>query len=392
MPNQLDSNGLQVKTVPEVVADLEAKFRTIYGADINLDQNSPDGQLINIIAQAIVDNLELLASTNSNFDPDQAYGTILDQRVAINGIARRAGTYTIQPVSVTVDRAMTLVGLDGAVTPSGSEFVVSDDAGNQFILETTQVISAAGTASYNFRAKDVGRVLTSPNTITNVITVTLGVTAVNNPAVATSFGVDEETDTELKLRRSMMFSLPAVGPADAVRAAILAVSGVTACTVVENNTTGTVGSVPAHSIWCIVEGGTDASVAAAIYAKKSAGCGMYGATTVVVDRPNSQTVDIKFSRPTNQDLYIEFTLTARRSGVTFDTDYIKEQLVAALVYQMGQQATAEEVIAQLRTIVPDGIATAVGVSDDGLTYVEILDPTGDNYKFVASVANISVTV
>ena len=46
-------------------------------------------------------------------DPDQAQGRVLDQRIAINGLERKGGTYTVTPVNITVDREVSLVGLDG---------------------------------------------------------------------------------------------------------------------------------------------------------------------------------------------------------------------------------------------------------------------------------------
>src|SRR3990172_6160373 len=101
MPNILDANGLQVKTLTEVTDALEEAYRSIYGADINLGSNSPDGQVIGILAQAIVDNLELLVQVYNSFAVESAFGVVLDQRVALNGVARRQGTYTQAMVSVT---------------------------------------------------------------------------------------------------------------------------------------------------------------------------------------------------------------------------------------------------------------------------------------------------
>ena len=46
MPNVLNEDGLEVKTKTEIVTALEAGYKTIYGNDINLDSDSPDGQEI----------------------------------------------------------------------------------------------------------------------------------------------------------------------------------------------------------------------------------------------------------------------------------------------------------------------------------------------------------
>jgi uncharacterized phage protein gp47/JayE len=112
MSDSFGVTGLTTKTLNELIAELENDFQNIYGSDINTDPNSPDGQLLNILAQQGVDLRELLTLINANFDPDQAEGTVLDQRVGINGIERLAGSYTKVEIEVTATAAGTLVGLD----------------------------------------------------------------------------------------------------------------------------------------------------------------------------------------------------------------------------------------------------------------------------------------
>lgn len=393
MPNQIDSTGLQVKTVQEIIDSLIADFQAIYGSDINVDQNSPDGQIINIQAQAIIDQLELLVQVYNSFDPDFVFGVLCDQRFALNGLARQAGTYTIQPVDVTVDRALSLNGLDALILdPTAQVFTVQDDAGNKFFLEETHAFGGAGTTSLAFRAEEIGQVQTTINTIVNVVTVTLGVTGVNNSAPATIVGENEETDAEMKIRHARSFNLAAVGPADSVLAAILAANAVSDAYVAENVTGGTVAGVPAHSIWTIVEGGTDADVGQAIYSKKGPGCGMRGAVTVDIARPNGTTFTAKFDRPIQEDLYIKLTLVPKRAGITFDTDVIKADLVAALKYKIAQSANIGDVVVAMLSIAPDGICSTLGVSDDGMAYVDILDTTDFQHKFVLDAARIDVTV
>ena len=101
-------------------------------------------------------------------DPDQAQGRVLDQRVGINGIERKGGTYTVTPVNITVDRAVSLVGLDGEDSKAGV-YTVKDDAGTQFFLLTSASL-AAGTHSLSFRAETLGAVLVSLGTITAAVT------------------------------------------------------------------------------------------------------------------------------------------------------------------------------------------------------------------------------
>ncbi len=391
MPNQVTITGLEIKTIAQIIADLTSGMQTIYGADINVSQNSPDGQLINIFAQAAEDNLELLLDVYNSFSVELAYGTVLDQRVALNGLARIQGTYTITNVTVVVDRALTLTGLDTfAIDPTVVVFTVADAEGNQFYLEETHVFSVAGSAVLAFRAVTIGQVETTQNTITNQVTTVLGVTSVNNPSVATSTGINEETDAQLKVRHAEMFKLAAYGPADAVRAGLLSVDDVSDAYVIENDTASTVNSVPRNSIWCIVNGGTDADIGAAIYAKKAPGCGLFGGESVVVVRPQGNSITIKFDRAVAEDLYIEFSLVAVYTGAAWDETNIKTKLVEMLTYRMNQAATIGDVVRALQAIVPQAYAVSVGVSDDGMSYQDNINPTSAKYYFVLDAARIDI--
>ena len=48
-------DGIQVQTFQEIYDELAAGYRSIYGEDINLDPDSPDGQRVAIEAQLVLD-------------------------------------------------------------------------------------------------------------------------------------------------------------------------------------------------------------------------------------------------------------------------------------------------------------------------------------------------
>jgi len=393
MPNQLDGNGLQVLTLTEITDALKAGLQAIYGTDINLTQNSPDGQMVGIFGQAAADQLNLLLDVYNSFGVEAAYGAVLDQRVALNGLARTPGSYTLAQVLVTVDRALTLTGRDALIAnPTAQVYTIADSTGNEYQLVTTKVFSGAGSDTLEFRASVIGRLETLPNTITNQVTTVLGVLSVNNPSVAgDTIGVDEETDAQLKIRHGRMFELASTGPADAIAAALLAAPDVVDAYVVENNTGGIVDTVPAHAIWCIVTGGADADIAQAIYSKKMPGCEMKGGSSAVVTRPAGNSFTAKWDASIAEDLYIEFGLVPRVPGATFDNDLIKTQLAAALSYKLGQSPTVGDVISAMLVIAPNGYLTGTGVGDDGMSYGDVIAPTTAQHYFTVDAANITIT-
>lgn len=384
MPNTVDLNGLQIATLAQVIDQIKNGTATypglfaIYGPDINVEPNSPDGQLINLFAQAAVDLEELAAQIYNSFDPDLAVGKVLDLRCAINGVIRRPGTYTQQLVNVTADRAVTIAGLD---TAPDAPFTISDNAGNRFFLVSTYSFGGAGTQSLMFRAEKIGTVLTTIGTLTNISTVTLGITGVNNSVAATATGTPEETDANLRIRRANSVALPSRGFLDGLIGALQDVIGVLQAIVLENNTDTTdANGIPSHSIWCIVNGGANADIASAIYRKRNAGCGMKGGVTVNVPQVDGTTMPIKFDRPTAEPLWIKFSYTVV-TGLDPGAAFIRTSLLAQLSYNINQSADASAIIALCKQIAPNCSFNTEGVSSDNVTYYSLLAPTGVNYQF-----------
>lgn len=389
MPNQLTATGLTVKTITEIVSDLTTALQAIYGADINVDSNSPDGQLLNIFAQTVADMLTLLEQVYNSFSVPNSDGVYLDQRVALNGLIRNPGSYTDITVAITTTQSVTLIGLDGATTPPSGVYTVADAGGNQFYLEASVTLSA-GTADKSFRAANLGVVQTPTSTPLNQVTVVTGISVVETISQDTT-GTPEESDAALKIRQAQSFWLGATGPADSVLAQLLQTPGVIDAFVPENTTSSTANGVPAHGIWPIVNGGTDTDVATAIYIKKAPGCAIKGSSSGTVTRPNGSTLTIPFDRADTEALYIEFGLVARSPGIAFDNTAIKAALAAALVYKLGQSPNIGDVVVAMLAIAPQGYITGVGVSTDGMSYLDVVTPSDFQHYFTVSPSNITIS-
>lgn len=391
MVSILDQTGLTIESNPQIVSDLVAAFKTIYGNDINVDSNSPDGQLIQIFAQAVTDQLELLADAYNAMAVPTSYGARLDQLVALNGITRKQGTFTQAQVLVTANAALTLPGLDQtAVTP----FTVADNAGNQFELLTSYVFSGAGSATLTFQAVTVGQVQTTANTITNIITSTLGITTVNNPSVTSDIlGVNEETDAQLKVRQAQAFNLATTGPSDSMESALRNIPDVIDAMVVENNTSGTVNGTAAYSVWPIVNGGTSVEIAMAIYVKKSPGTPMRGSQSQVITRPNGQTFTAQWDNAIGQPLYVKFSIIWIGAPTMANSD-ILAALAVALSYKLGQNPTIGDIVKAMAIIAPTAVLTinsaSQGVSRDNSTWASVVTPTDAQRYFTVSASNMAI--
>lgn len=400
MPNIIDANGLQTSTLPEEILALDGAARQIYGQDIVTESNSEDGQWINILAQNTVDLLSLLTAINNGFDPDFAEGVTLDQRCAINNIYRQGATYTFQDVRITVDRALNLQGLDAAANDlDGTGFTVGDNAGNQFILLDSQEILGAGTYTFSFRAKALGAVITAPNTITNPITVVLGVTGINNLTGATSIGQNGETDYQLRERRKQSVALGSTGYLNGLQGAILNLDGVVDCKVYENYTNITdADGIPAHSIYVVVGGGADDEIANQIYSRKCSGCGMKGTETYDIATPSGQTFEAKFERTSAENLYLQFSIQPLLPDQTFNEAAIKNYLISNITFKINQAAIAETIAevarAAINSVAGEGSGAVINmeVSDDGIAWLYYLLTSNIKNTFSLSADNIDITV
>lgn len=367
-------------TREELLEFFTTSFKRIYGPDIDISSNTPDGQIINIIIQAALDDEDLLTQIYNSFDPDEAVGKVLDQRVAINGIQRQGGTYTITPITLVNSQSINLYGLDGAiinpdVRDDGQEiFTVQDDAGNKWFLLETELGLSAGTHVLNFRAALPGEQLTVPNTITIPATIVLGVDSVNNPTSYTTLGINEESDAQLKIRRQKSVSLGSQGYYKGLLGALQNIVGVTFAAVYENVTSVTDSDgVPGHSIWVII-GGTaqPADIANAIYTKRNAGCGMRGNETYVINQVDGTPFIVNWDNVIPSSIFLTFTATSINGVTPPNIAAIRSGLVTQFTPGVSVEIDVNQLATAVQKIDPNTLVTSAGFSDGLIQQIMLL--------------------
>lgn len=361
MPNVLDATGLTVATRDELVAYFTGQYQQIYGPDVNLQSDSPDGQMMNINIQSILDLEDLLVQIYNSFDPDNAIGLVLAQRCAINGIQPQGATSTVTPITVVLSQSVNLYGIDQSVQ---APFTVADNAGNAYVLQETQLGVGPGTFVYSFQAVVPGALVTVPNTVTVQVTVVLGVTSVNNPTTYTTLGQNQESDANLKVRRQKSVSLASQGYLPALLAALENINGVSSAFVYENTTDATDGDgVPSHSIWVIVAGSAaEADIAQAIYTKRNAGCGMFGAISFTINQVNGLPFIVHWDQVVTQDLFISFTATSIDGTTAPNLAAIRPGLVTSFAPGVNMEANINELATLVQQIDPNTLVTNAGLS------------------------------
>ena len=391
MSNIIDADGIHTDSYNETYESLVNSLSGIYG-DINTESNSPDGQAIGIFTQATQDMLDLAVSMYNCIDPDKADGYSQDILYKLNGIKRKASKFTFVRVNITTNRSVSLMGLDENVNKEdASAFTISDINGNQYYLLNSQTLPV-GVTTCEFRAAKAGAIEVTPNTITNLVSVIIGVQSVINPGKEYSKGEDQETNANFRLRRAKGTALPSQGFNDSLESQILNINEVTDV-VIDNNRTDVenANGTPAHTIWVIVEGGSDTEIAEKIYSNVTDGCGMRGDVKVAVQKKNGRYEDIYFDRVILEKLYIKANIK-NTSGSIIDTQPIKDNLVKSLTFTVGDGINSADVSCLMKSLIQGGFPYDVKLSLDNADWQDIVSPSSIQKKFVLTADRITLDV
>lgn len=383
----ITSAGISAQTLPEIIDELSLAFQSVYGESINIDQNSPDGQLIGIISKLDADMQEQIVALYNSFDPDAAVGQALHKIIKLSGLTRNPATKSTVTLSVTTSKSVYLA----------ADFTVKDMVGQEWVIGVAQTLEA-GTHSVVFYAKDWGSVSSAAGTVTDLVTVVDGVTSFTNPLDST-VGADEEDDVSLRIRRNRSVEKPSFSTIGGLIARLLDIDGVTDAKVYENRTSihDAVKDIAPHTIWCIVDGGATDDISEAIAKEKTGGVDHKGSVSgsfiEILTRSDLSTFtythDVLFDRPNVVNPHIRLTATAV-SGVV-DEALIKNSL-SLKTFRIAEDIAVTSLYANIYQAGTNFIASALQVSYDGVTWVSDTLNAGYDDKFVIDIANITVTV
>lgn len=396
--DELTYTGLETKDNVVLVSDLVTGFQDIYsqnGEVLNLDSNTPDGQLIELLAFMGTVIREMITEVYNSCDPDKCIGAVQDNRYQINYMERKKGSYTLQTISITTNQTVQLQGLDGSFSESNaSAYAVSDNNGNiWYLIDSTTLL--AGTTNLAFRAKEKGEVIPTIGTITNPVTIIPGVVSVINNVGITSIGTEEESNSDFRIRRARSVAIPGKNNTDTMEGQLREIEGVVDVRIHENrdDTTDDTGTLP-HYIWVVIEGGANTEIADVIYGNIG-GSGTRGGITVPIITSSLQTININFDRETIIPLYIKFDIKPITDLGEIDQDGIKQYIVDNLVYSIGEdvetskitQVAAEAMLADGG----NGYALNVQISNDGETWTDFLAVSSIADKYTTDVSKITIT-
>ena len=340
--------GLQIPTETEVLNGVLADFNDAFGGGLNLNLETPQGQLASSLAAVIADKNNVIAELVNQIHPEYAEGVMQDAIAQIYFLQRKPAT----------DSAVMceFVGLPGTQIPQG--FIVQDAAGNQWALQQEIGIPIGGKVSGTLIA--AGQIEAPAHSVNVIYQALVGLDRVDNPRPAIP-GRAEESRAEFAERRRRSVAVNAHGTPQAVYANVFALDGVRDVYVIDNpkgqsvQAGATNYTLKPHSIYVAAVGGDDTAVAEAVLRYAGCGCDFNGNTEITVydhsyndPKPAYQ---VAFMRPAELSVY--FRIKIERGAFVGAETAIKQAVIASFKGRIGANLYAIGYVAPVVQAVPN---------------------------------------
>ncbi len=312
--------GFVRKPYTVILEEVRASIRTNVSSDIDLSTTQTDGQWAIVQAKALDEIWQLAENTYYSVWLGSADGVSLDYVGGLKGQTRRDETKAVVDLDFAGDPSTTI--------PAGT--IVATEQNVQFETLTEVTTDGSGDASVQAQASDAGFAgLVPAESITVIVSSVPGVDTVTN-AEASTGGADIEGDPDYRSR--MGESEAVAGSSDfGIQALIAELPGVSVARVYTNRTLAeSVAGIPAKSIEAIVEGGVVTDIAQTIYRAAPAEVNFYGDITEAIVDDGGESHDIKFSRPSDVDIYVIINITKNTKWVSGQETKVKTAVIKTI--------------------------------------------------------------
>lgn len=321
----LENNGIVTADTSGIKAEVQAEFQEALGNDVSLEDGTPQGRLIDMETEARSQVAINNAYISNMWNFNQASGLPLDAWGANFGLERDG--------SVSSRVTATVTGIAGTVISQGSKASTPD--GYLFYAENNITIPITGSITADFLSVEKGEIPCAANSLVKIIDGTLGWETINNSAPAI-LGHKKQPDASYKQEfydsgLFLGFSLwqdyaNALNSVENLISYKIIDNGEdTAMSISDSGGTPYL-SIPKHSLYACVDGGTNMDVATALLSRKSAGCnwGGTGVSVNVFEPISEQTYTVKFDRPTSVNIESAISVDISNVSVSNAQDIIKQ--------------------------------------------------------------------
>lgn len=254
--NYINETGVVTVDGSEIEQQVQAEYRTIFGVDLVVTPNTPQGMLISAETLARIAVAENNAKLANQMNPNVAGGVFLDSTMALTNPFNRLPAFQ-SSVFVTVS------GIPGTVIPAGS---LASETGsgdnNQFFTPDALTIPASGSlTNMVFLSVAYGPIPCAVNSLTSIVTPVLGWENITNVTAAV-LGRLRQSDSAARLYRLNTLATQGASTAQAITSEVMRIGSVSSVSFLENteNTTEIIDDITmvAKSIYVCV---ADSSVA-----------------------------------------------------------------------------------------------------------------------------------
>lgn len=289
---KFERNGsLIIPDTSEILKGVQAEWTNIFGSTLNLDPSTPQGRIIELIANNRKQTLELCALMANQINPYYSAGQSLDALASLFGVNRKVGVAT----SVLCE----VHGTAGTIIPSGSKAKTA--AGDIFITLQSIYIDNSGDGYGVFYSEEKGNIPCAVGALNEIVTQVVGWQSIRNN-VAAVLGSVEENDTDFR-QRIINMRYSGVSLLESVKSALYKVPDIIDFAFYNNASNypyvwdGVV-TIPPHSICVVVYGGDDTNIAKSLFETVTIGCG-YAAINATLKRE----VEITYSSGNYETVY-----------------------------------------------------------------------------------------
>ncbi|TDF92159.1 baseplate J/gp47 family protein [Paenibacillus piri] len=322
----LDEKGFKRKRYADLITEMEAKAREVYGETVNTSERSPLGIILRIFAWFLSKPWEKAEDVYYSAYINTAQGVQQDRLGPYVGISRIPEQFSTGLVTIT--------GTPGYTVAAG--FSVRARTGVYFATIIPVTLDENGRGNVGVRATSAGvRGNVAAGMISEIVNPNPNVSAVMN-ASPTLGGREKETDAEFRERFQLSVSGGGAATLDSIRSALLRTPGVRAATVIENISLVTdADGRPGKSFQAYLLGGDADDIARAILETKAVGIETYGDVSRTVQDLSGTPHVIKFSYAEEIRLKLNIDLTKNEQ---YPTDGDAQVRTAIIRYIGGQDA------------------------------------------------------
>lgn len=300
---EITDTGVVVPSEDDILQGVLADFNQAFGGNLNLNLDTPQGQLASSLTAIIADRDNQLARLMNQVNPDYAEGAMQDAIAKIYFLERKPET--------KAQAVCEFIGLAGVAIPK--DFPVKDENGQVWKVSKRYVIGPSGTVSAVVTANsDVHARAGSISVMTQYIN---GLDRVSNPQDSIS-GKPAESREDFKDRRQKSVAINSLGMPASVYANVAKLHGVTDVYVIDNPKGTPVEkngyTLAPHSIFVAVNGGDNEEIAKTIWKYSGSGCDYNGNTSVTIYDDLYQdpkpSYEILFQRPEQTAVFFKVRL------------------------------------------------------------------------------------